>query len=413
MKRIGIIDADLLIRSTHRKDMSKTELLYDKEGHIRAKGSDHRFPNLACMKISGYHKHLGDSVELLMDYSTIGAYDLVYISKVFTDTPIPDFVYRLLNVKLGGTGFFFDKAPALPCEIEHHMPDYHLYDKWVANRIAESKDKEKTKTAYKEYTDYSIGYLTRGCFRKCSFCVNQNYDRVTPASPLAEFYDPDRPCIALLDDNFLGQPDWKKMLDALKATGKKFKFKQGLDERLLTDEKMEALLSSRYDGDITFAFDRIEDYAMIEEKLRLIRRHTHRAYQFYLLVGYDAAGVYDDDFWEKDIREAFIRMELLMRYGCYPYVMRFQACRDSEYEGMYTNLARYCNTPTCRPVKKLSFRQWLNHPDNAGAPNRHWKKFKDAFPEFEKENAWLLDTTFTKRGGYIEEFEQLTFFPVA
>ena len=34
------------------------------------------------------------------------------------------------KVSFGGTGFFFDKAPDLDPKIEHHMPDYHLYDKW-------------------------------------------------------------------------------------------------------------------------------------------------------------------------------------------------------------------------------------------------------------------------------------------
>ena len=55
----------------------------------------------------------------------------------------------------GGTGYFFDKAPALPDEIEHHMPDYHLYDEWANGNSG---------TAF--YHDYSIGYLTRGVFQE-------------------------------------------------------------------------------------------------------------------------------------------------------------------------------------------------------------------------------------------------------
>ena len=39
------------------------------------------------------------------------------------------------EVFVGGTGFYFDKAPNLPYEIEHHMPDYHLYDKWVYDNV--------------------------------------------------------------------------------------------------------------------------------------------------------------------------------------------------------------------------------------------------------------------------------------
>ena len=43
--KIGIIDADLIGRKKHR------------------------FPNLASMKLSGYHKEKGDTVKLLLDYN--------------------------------------------------------------------------------------------------------------------------------------------------------------------------------------------------------------------------------------------------------------------------------------------------------------------------------------------------------
>ena len=94
---------------------------------------------------------------------------------------------------------------------------------------------------FKEYTDYSIGFTTRGCFRKCPFCVNQNYDRVFLHSPLEEFYDSSRKKICLLDDNILGCGNWRQIFKELIATNKPFKYKQGMDERLLTDEKCEIL----------------------------------------------------------------------------------------------------------------------------------------------------------------------------
>jgi len=105
--KVGIIDADLLGRHKHR------------------------FPNLACEKISGYWKAHGTDVTLLMDYENLNDYDKVYVSKVFTDTPVPEWLSETDKIHIGGTGFFFDKAPNLPDEIEHHMPDYHLYDEWI------------------------------------------------------------------------------------------------------------------------------------------------------------------------------------------------------------------------------------------------------------------------------------------
>lgn len=47
----------------------------------------HRFPNLACMKISGYYKEIGHNITLKLDYKNLEDYDRVFISKVFTDTP--------------------------------------------------------------------------------------------------------------------------------------------------------------------------------------------------------------------------------------------------------------------------------------------------------------------------------------
>jgi len=73
---------------------------------------------------------------------------------------------------------------------------------------------------FKEYTDYSIGFVTRGCFRKCPFCVNQKYDRVFLHSPLEEFYDSTRKKVCLLDDNVFGCPQWKDILEELIALKK-------------------------------------------------------------------------------------------------------------------------------------------------------------------------------------------------
>ena len=252
----------------------------------------HRFPNLCCMKLSSYYKQQGNEVVLKTDYEALEKFDKVYISKVFTDTPFDNKVLDLPNVEYGGTGFFYDNAPKLPNEIEHSMPDYHLYDDWVQFNI----DNGAKRQEFKYYLDYSIGFLTRGCFRQCEFCVNRNYKRVEQHSPLSEFYDPARKKICLLDDNFLGCHNWKILLQELQNTDRPFQFKQGLDERILTDEKCEMLFKSKYDGDFIFAFDNVDDYDIIEKKLKMLRRHTNKIPKFYLFCGFDRNDKWDEDF---------------------------------------------------------------------------------------------------------------------
>lgn len=383
-KKIGIIDADLLGRKKHR------------------------FPNLACMKISGYWKEKGAAVNLITDYSQVDDYSKVYVSKVFTDTPVPDFIQRKYKrwaegkpskIEFGGTGFFFDKAPNLPDEIEHHMPDYSLYLDWIeaevqkAQAVADAEGKDFDRKSFmfqfKEYTDYSIGFMTRGCFRKCPFCVNQKYDRVFLHSPLEEFLDLNRKKICLLDDNVLGCPNWREILLALRATGKPFKFKQGLDERLLSDEKCDLLFSSQYDSDFTFAFDNIEDYDLIHEKLKMIRRHSNATrIMFYVLVGFKSTD-------EKDIENAFKRIELLFNYKCIPYVMRYMdknyvPYQHSRFRTLYIAIARWANQPSL--CKRITFREFCekNQALHKGryteysAAMKAMLDFEEEFPEIAK-----------------------------
>ncbi len=350
--KVAIIDADLLGRTKHR------------------------FPNLVCEKLSAYWKEKGAEVELKLDYENLEDYDRVFISKVFTDTWVPEWISENINmtdvktnlpanIEVGGTGFFFAHAPNLPEEVEHHMPDYHLYDKWIEGEMKKAKEKAESAgrefkknnymVQFKEYTDYSIGFMTRGCFRKCPFCVNQKYDHAFLHSPLEEFYDPSMKKICLLDDNFLGCPNWRGVLEELIAIGKPFKFKQGIDERLLTEERCELLFNARYDGDYTFAFDNISDYDLIHKKLKLIRKYTQaKNIKFYVLVGFESTDA-------QDIINMWKRVELLMRYQCLPYIMRYRnknetPWKNSAYRGMYITMARWCNQPSF--FKKKSFRQY-------------------------------------------------------
>lgn len=363
--KIAIIDADIIGRKSHR------------------------FPNLACMKLSTYYKREGHAVTLHTSFEGLDAFDKVFISKVFVETEIPgepkdksgktadtvaewyvdnEFL-KQPNIEYGGTGFFYEKAPPLPCEIEHAMPDYHLYDDFVAEALAKGTKPE----ALKYYTDYSIGYLTRGCFRRCANCVNKRYKAAFAASALSEFYDPDRKKICLLDDNFFAFKDWRELIRPVKETGKMFQFKQGLDERLLTPATIEEINTWKYEKEFIFAFDFIEDKPTIVRKLQMIYETIpNRNWQmkFYVFCGFDPNGKYDRAFWERDVESVFDRVMTLARYGAKPYVMRFEKVYKSEFAPFYATLAAWCNQlgffktqsfrsfAMCRGMTKKGYREF-------------------------------------------------------
>lgn len=343
------------------------------------------------MKLSGYYKELGAEVELKTDYEDLDVFDKVFVSKVFVQTEIPgepkdksgknedtvidwyknNAFLKLPNIEFGGTGFFYDKAPKLPSLIEHQIPDYHLYDDWVNSKLCEVNEKtgkaKYKRVDFKYYLDYSIGFVTRGCFRGCEFCVNRNSKNVEQHSPLDEFVDYSRPKICLLDDNFFGCPNWMNILNLLQATNKPFQFKQGLDERLLTEEKCKLLFKSKYDGDYIFAFDNVEDAELIERKLKLIREYTNKVPKFYTFCGFDRNDTWDKNFWKQDLWDVWKRIEILMNYQCLPYIMRHENYIKSPYRGTYINLAAWCNQPSV--FKKKSYREFVEYQQS-----RHQKE---------------------------------------
>ena len=199
--------------------------------------------------------------------------------------------------------------------------------------------------------------------------------------------------------NLLSYPQWKDIIAEVKKTGKRFQFKQGLDERLITDDKIHELISWPYDGDYIFAFDNIEDRDLIERKLKRIRElypNTKRHFKFYVLCGYDRNEKWDDAFWKKDIEDTFERIKILSKYSALPYIMRYEKCYTSKFAGAYTTIAGWCNQPNI--FKKLSYRVYTKCK---GLGDKNYAKYHRDFDKYIKEvktkgSAWR----------YMEELEE-------
>ena len=330
-----------------------------------------------------------DALTYAGNYNNIKDYDKVFISKVFTFTKVPINLEEYDNITIGGTGFFNDGGESLKDEIEHHMPDYTLYNKYIDKKI----ENGESRLRYKDYLDYSIGFTTRGCFRKCSFCVNKKYDRVHRHAKVSEFLDESRKKIYLWDDNFLAYPKWEEVLDELEATGKQFQFRQGLDIRLMTDKKAKRFSKVKYNGDFIFAFDNLKDKKEVTRGLSVWKKYNKKTTKLYVLSGYESQD-------EKDIENVFERIRILMKYQCLPYIMRYEEYKNSPYRGMYINLARWCNQPNF--FKKKSFREFCEANQEASKTNntcatmRYMNWFEERHPEIAKKYFDLKFSNFTK-----------------
>ena len=223
----------------------------------------YNFPNLALMKISAYHKSIGDKVEwynpMLSEHM-----DKVYMSKIFTFTE--DFLWNIdadVIIK-GGTGY--DLNNKLPYEIEHIYPDYELYG----------------------IKDVAYGFLTRGCPRGCNFCIVGEKEGLcsNKVADLKEFWRGQKD-IKLLDPNLLACKDWRELLQQLIDSKAYIDFTQGLDIRLMTKEKAEMINRLKIKM-VHFAWDNYEFKTY--EKLREIRpylKFNGRKLRVYVLTNFN------------------------------------------------------------------------------------------------------------------------------
>lgn len=423
---IGLVDADLLCNGTRHPNLALLKIA----GFLRDNGFVRRTSNTKEVNVHTYELLTNES-----NFEDLKNLDHIYVSCVFSftlDDP-PTLLTTLRNDKklskklhLGGTGSYanlsvengfaerreedmnrlkkdsflntlINKYGEKGIDMRTQMPDYHLYDEYV--RVAETI---KTNSNYfKDYKDYSIGFLTRGCFRRCSFCVNKLECRVLPYSNLNDFLDEERdektgklvrPYIYLWDDNFLASSNWEPLLDELIATGRPFQFRQGLDERLLAQSKRgedmaKKLSSANYHGDFIFAFDNWSDRKIIEKALKIWKFYCpKKETKFYLFCGFQQTPT-DEKKFQLDIAEVFMRICILMRYGCLGYIMRHEDYKKAPMPNIYVQIARWCNQPGF--YRNMSFWQfcyknqtyWEEH--TYGIKHERLKTYEEFLEDYE------------------------------
>lgn len=288
----------------------------------------HHFPNLALMRISAWHKAQGDEVEWW--WTDFVHYDIVYMSKIFSNAYSPDVPEPMNADKVikGGTGYcisldadgreVFDKSKnaLLPPEIEKMFPDYSIYPQFK----------------------FAVSMTSRGCPRACSFChVAAKEGRCSiKVADVSDFWRPDigKDHIEVLDPNITACLDKRDLFRQYRETNASICFNQGLDIRLLNDLDIDDINHMRVKK-LHFAWDNPEDD--LEEKFMNFARGFRRKTKIgivYCLTNFENVSE------EEHIERALYRIYRLRDMGYDPYCMIYN---KPDAPKRIRNLQRWCN----------------------------------------------------------------------
>lgn len=215
-----------------------------------------KFPNLALMKLSAFHKACGDTVEW---WDPRRVYDRVYSSKVFTFTPEckelpPD------TIK-GGTGYGLYND--LPAEIDATYPDYSIYPE----------------------CGHAIGFLTRGCIRRCPWCVVPRKEgAIRPYRTWQEIKRPDSRDIVFMDNNVLACAHGIEQMQSMVGQNVRIDFNQGLDARLITPDIADLLSKLKWIRFIRMSCDTDAMLDVVIRAIDLLRAHGVKPYRVFVYL---------------------------------------------------------------------------------------------------------------------------------
>lgn len=259
--------------------------------------ADSTIPNLALMKISAYHKAIGDIVGFNVEDP-----DKVYCSIIFKkNRHMADglrFLYPNADIDIGGSGY--DLKKTLPEYIESMTPDYTIYP--------------DNKSYY--------GFTTRGCIRHCPFCIVHDkeggFRRIfgdVDSALRSIMGNHELTEMTFLDNNILADRDWFiELCNTLHSRFPKMKvdFNQGLDIRLIDDESARALSKLRPITKWKFAFDMISYKDKVTKGIEILNRYikVRSMVLFYVYV--------DGDY---QIPDAVARCRMLKENGATAYAM--------------------------------------------------------------------------------------------
>ena len=302
---------------------------------------DGKIPNLALMKLSTYYKRQGAKV-FLNDVPKDA--DKVFCSVLFTwNKPKAELLQEIYkNIEFGGTGWDIHKR--LPDEIEKCQPDYTLYTQDdIYQRICRGIGKKENKLKKAQtIIDAGIGFTSRGCVRNCGFCfVPPKEGEFHQVAEIKDIINPRSNVIVLLDNNFTADPDMIEKCKEIKERGLIVDITQGIDVRLMTEEKAKALSEIKHLRSIHYAWDLMGFENQVMEGIDILSQSIKKwRHMCFMLVGYNT-----------NFEEDMYRFRRLSEMNVDPYVMIYNKERDERLK----HFARWVNG---RIYKKCAWNEY-------------------------------------------------------
>lgn len=293
------------------------------------------YPPLGLLKISTWHKRKGHVVQLIKDtphnqtldlfeqkercYKKLkDHYDLIYITSLFT--------YQAHYV-IESIRYYKNKFPNARIKVGGIMatliPQYIKKKTGIKPHVGLLRGAENCPPDYSWYPGlpFSISFTTRGCPRNCSFCAVKKHE---PTFKVKENWPRDiditKRQIIFWDNNWLWSPnfekDVKRLIKFRKVGITKIDFNQGLDCRLLDEDKVK-LLSQIQIKPLRLAFDNCSEEGHIQKAIQLAQKHGFKDIRVYVLYNFED---------KNDTPKYFYyRINEINKLGALAYPMRFRA----------------------------------------------------------------------------------------
>jgi hypothetical protein len=286
-----------------------------------------RYPPLGLLKLASFHRTYGDKIQYVRgNVDGLDCPDSIEVTSLFTYSwrPVHEAIefyhsnFPEATITVGGI-----YATLMPGHIQKTFPFVKVHQglQMKAENLLPSYDMLHSVDKWRGWKK-SIVFTTRGCIRKCPFCVVPKIEGglKEPKFSVLPLIHPDHNEVVIWDNDFLASPYAKDILIELRDGGYKADFNQGLDARLMTEE-FANILADIKSPSIHMAYDWPWEGPYILKAISLL---ADAGYKKKNLIFYMLHNFWDEQHKKGDTPEDFLlRLKNLMQWGASVYPMRF------------------------------------------------------------------------------------------